>query len=94
VLANMLNLPGFAFESSQDVMAEMHKHNGGVPEFAPASALNNSASLPSEITAVAGSPVVASIYQLDSIVRRATSLQLTTDARNGASQAVAQEAQA
>jgi NADH-quinone oxidoreductase subunit G len=76
------------------VLAEMHKHNGGVPEFAPASALNNSASLPSEITAVAGSPAVASIYQLDGIVRRAASLQLTTDARSAASEALAQEAQA
>ena len=28
-------------------------------------------------------PVVASIYQLDSIVRRAESLQLTADARAG-----------
>jgi NADH-quinone oxidoreductase subunit G len=29
-------------------------------------------------------PVVASIYQLDSIVRRAPSLQLTADARQAA----------
>ncbi len=94
VLANMLSLPGFAFESSQDVLADMHKGNGGVPEFAPASALNNSASLPSEITAAAGSPAVVGIYQLDSIVRRATSLQLTSDARSAAVPASAQEAQA
>jgi NADH-quinone oxidoreductase subunit G len=31
-----------------------------------------------------GSPVVASIYQLDSLVRRATSLQLTADAKGAA----------
>ena len=37
----------------------------------------------------AGDPVVASIYQLDGTVRRATSLQLTADARAAAT---AQEA--
>ena len=31
--------------------------------------------------ASAGNPVVAAIYQLDGIVRRAPSLQLTADAR-------------
>jgi NADH-quinone oxidoreductase subunit G len=92
VLANMLNLPGFAFESSQDVLAEMLKNNGGVSEFAPASALNNSAPLPSITSTVSAAPVVASIYQLDSIVRRATSLQLTSDARSAAAQALVQEA--
>jgi NADH-quinone oxidoreductase subunit G len=81
VLANMLDVPGFAFESSQDVLAYMHKNNGGVPEQVPASALSNAASLPSAITAASGSPAVAAMYQLDSIVRRAPSLQLTADAR-------------
>jgi NADH-quinone oxidoreductase subunit G len=35
-------------------------------------------------------PCVASIYQLDSLVRRATSLQLTADARNAAASSVAE----
>ena len=94
VLANLLNLPDFAFESAQEVLVDMHENNGGVPEFAPASALNNIAPLPSSISAVAGSPVVASIYQLDGLVRRATSLQLTSDARGAPSPASAQEAKA
>jgi NADH-quinone oxidoreductase subunit G len=33
------------------------------------------------LTATTAAPVSASIYQLDSIVRRAPSLQLTADAR-------------
>ncbi len=89
VLANMLDLPGFAYESAQDVLAGMHQANGGVPAQVPASALNNAANLPTDLSAAAGAPVVAGIYQLDSMVRRAPSLQLTADAR-----LAAQEAQA
>jgi len=89
VLANMLDLPGFAYESAQDVLAGMHHANGGVPAQVPASALNNAANLPTDLSVAAGAPVVAGIYQLDSIVRRAPSLQLTADAR-----LAAQEAQA
>jgi NADH-quinone oxidoreductase subunit G len=81
VLANMLDLPGFAYESAQDVLAGMHKANDGVPTQVPANALNNTANLPTDLSAAAGAPVVASIYQLDSIVRRAPSLQLTADAQ-------------
>jgi len=58
----------------------------------PADRLSNAtaARLDGERAAQAASPVVAAIYRLDSIVRRAPSLQLTADAR--AAQAdVAQE---
>ncbi len=89
VLANMLDLPGFAYESAQDVLAGMHQASGGVPAQVSASALNNAANLPTDLSAAAGAPVVAGIYQLDGIVRRAPSLQLTADAR-----LVVQEAQA
>jgi NADH-quinone oxidoreductase subunit G len=82
VLANMLKLPGFDFESSQDVLKQMHAANGGVPEQVPASALSNVAAVPSGVSsAMASEPCTASIYQLDGIVRRASSLQLTADAR-------------
>ena len=81
VLANMLKLPGFAFESSQEVLAHIHKDNGGVPVQVPGSALSNAAPLPIAVTASQGEPVVAAIYQLDSIVRRATSLQMTSDGK-------------
>jgi NADH-quinone oxidoreductase subunit G len=80
VLANMLGLPQLAFETSQDVLKQIS-----------ATPLNLSNAVGSEIR-LAGqvdTPCVASIYQLDSLVRRATSLQLTADARNAAASAQA-----
>jgi NADH-quinone oxidoreductase subunit G len=62
-----------AFETSQDVLKQ-----------ATATPLNLSNVSRSEVR-LAGqvdAPCVASIYQLDSLVRRAPSLQLTADAQN------------
>jgi len=76
VLANLLDIPGFAYETSQDVLAR-----------ATAQPLNLSNAVRAEVrlggavSAPENTPVVAAIYQLDSIVRRAPSLQLTFDAR-------------
>ena len=80
VLANLLNLPGFDFESSQDVLKQI---SGTDSAQLPADWLGNHTDAPTTVSLVTGSPVpaVASIYQLDSLVRRATSLQLTADAR-------------
>ena len=79
VLANLLGLPGFDFESSQDVLKQVQ---GIAGDQVAADKLSNS----SDASIVLSSakhvvPAVASIYQLDSLVRRATSLQLTADAR-------------
>ncbi len=87
VLANLLGLPGFDFESAQDVLAVMHPD--GVPACAPAARLGNDTTALIDLSPAATDPVVASIYQLDGTVRRATSLQLTADARAAAT---AQEA--
>ena len=89
VLANLLGLPGFAFESTADVLRTIGD-NGSVP----ANALNNAtAAKAAASNGAVAAPVVASIYQLDSIVRRAPSLQLTADARNAsAASARAEEA--
>jgi NADH-quinone oxidoreductase subunit G len=92
VLANLLSLPGFDFESSQEVLAAMHRDNGGVPEFAPITRLGNATAAVIDLAPASAEPVVASIYQLDSLVRRSTSLQLTADGRGSQTQAVAQEA--
>lgn len=79
VLGNLLELSGFAYESSQDVL---HAAVGAGVEQAPANVLSNITQTVAETpSSAAGQPVVASIYQLDAIVRRATSLQLTADAR-------------
>lgn len=78
VLANLLGLPGFAFESTADVLRTVGE--GGA---VPANALNNATAAKAVASnGAAPAPVVASIYQLDAIVRRAPSLQLTADARN------------
>ena len=79
VLANMLNLPGFDFESSQDVLKSIFGADVGQ---VPAARLSNVTQGEIVVIGVSGpAPVVASIYQLDGVVRRATSLQLTADAR-------------
>ncbi|WEE78972.1 NADH-quinone oxidoreductase subunit NuoG [Comamonas testosteroni] len=78
VLANLMGVPGVDYETSQDVLAEA---TGGAAQV-PANVLSNAAQAVSAVPAGnVTAPAVASIYQLDSIVRRATSLQLTADAR-------------
>jgi NADH-quinone oxidoreductase subunit G len=69
----MLGLPQLAFETSQDVLKQITD----VP-------LNLSNECRSEVRLDGNTdtPCVASIYQLDSLVRRSPSLQLTADARN------------
>ena len=85
VLGNMLGLPGFAFESSLEVLAQvLGPAVDGLSQVAAGKLNNASDVLPTAGAAPASSPAVASIYQLDSLVRRATSLQLTADARQGA----------
>ena len=78
----------------QEVLAAMHLDNAGVPAFVPAARLGNGdASTASvDLSPAASEPVVASIYQLDGLVRRATSLQLTADGRGVATLQAAQEA--
>jgi len=83
-LASMFELPGIGFESAQEVLAHMHAGNDGIPTQVPADRLSNaSVAVASGVTGTATEPCVAGIYQLDSIVRRATSLQLTADGRAG-----------
>ena len=80
VLGNLLNLPGFNFESSQDVLQQLL---GVSTPFVSCDRLNNRDNQLANFTNqnTVTKPAVASIYQLDGIVRRATSLQLTNDAR-------------
>ena len=82
VLGNLLGLPGFDFESAQDVLKQIRGAEGAQ---VPADRLGNATQAVINLSATGLSPVVASIYQLDSLVRRATSLQLTADARQAAS---------
>ena len=72
VLANLLDIPGVSFETSQEVLARAT---------AKPLVASNATRAAITVTATTATPVSASIYQLDSIVRRAPSLQLTADAR-------------
>jgi NADH-quinone oxidoreductase subunit G len=72
VLANLLDIPGVSFETSQEVLARATAQ--------PLKASNATQTV-INLAAAAPAPSVASIYQLDGIVRRAPSLQLTADAR-------------
>jgi NADH-quinone oxidoreductase subunit G len=81
VLANLLNLADFDFESSQDVLAKLNlaTQEGGLQ--VPASKLSN-VTMAAMTTALSSTaPCTAGIYQLDGLVRRSPSLQLTADAR-------------
>ena len=78
VLGNMMKAEGFDYESSQHVLAEIF--GGAAPAFLPADRLNNACSAPTH-AGVGQAPCTAAIYQLDGMVRRASSLQMTADAR-------------
>ncbi len=90
VLANLLGLPGFDFESSQDVLKQV---TGIDAAQVSADRLGNAGDAAMVLSdAPVAIPAVADIYQLDGLVRRATSLQLTADARHaGKQQAQVQE---
>jgi NADH-quinone oxidoreductase subunit G len=87
VLGSLMELSGFDAESSQAVLAAALPgvSSGAVLD---CSRLSNadvgSGAAAADQRPASTAPCVASIYQLDSLVRRATSLQLTSDARAAA----------
>jgi NADH-quinone oxidoreductase subunit G len=84
VIANTLGLPGFDFESTQDVLAAARGAQDVAATHVQGGKLSNATSATIDVSAAAGRPAVAAIYQLDPIVRRASSLQLTADGRRAA----------
>lgn len=80
VLGNMLGLPGFEYESANEVLADARGADKDQP-MVQGNVLSNRTAKAAWLGDTNARPVVASIYQLDGIVRRATSLQLTADAR-------------
>ena len=82
VLGNLMGLADMNYETSQDVLTRITGKQAGEVVQVPAELLNNATSASLQAAnAAAGEPCVASIYQLDSLVRRAPSLQLTADGR-------------
>ena len=83
VLANMLSVPGFEFESSADVLKQLQGQHADI-QTAVTSSLNNLTDAKIDLSSsnvAPAAPVTASIYQLDGIVRRAPALQATADAK-------------
>ena len=83
VLGDLLGLQQPAYETSPEVLAQAL--GAGVTDRVPENRLSNRTSARADVRAHAGSVPYVGIYQLDGIVRRAPSLQLTADAREGAS---------
>ena len=81
VLANLLDIPGVDYETSQDILKAFSTESTADGVFVPAARLSNACNVDIDLKLAEVAPVVASIYQLDSLVRRATSLQLTADAK-------------
>jgi NADH-quinone oxidoreductase subunit G len=80
VLGSMLGLPGFEFDSSQEVLAKAVKQVDG---FVAPELLSNKTSAAIRLDVAASEPATASIYQLDALTRRAPALQATADAKRG-----------
>jgi NADH-quinone oxidoreductase subunit G len=80
----LLDLPGFEFDSSQEVLRAVP----GVQVSAQGlvvseDRLSNATRITIDLVPAPGGPATAAIYQLDGLVRRAVSLQMTADARLG-----------
>jgi NADH-quinone oxidoreductase subunit G len=88
VLGNMLGLPGFDYESSSEVLADARGAADAQQPLVQGNLLSNKTAKAAWLGDTDAKPVAASIYQLDSIVRRAASLQLTADARAAQQQEV------
>ena len=82
VLGNLLGLSGFDADSSQAVLAAALP-GARVGEVVDSARLSNAVSVNIDTQRATLEPCVAPIYQLDGLVRRASSLQLTADARAG-----------
>ena len=89
VLGNMLGLPSFTWESAQEVLVAARGEADARHPLVQGERLSNRTSKAAWLGDTNARPVAAAIYQLDGVVRRAPSLQLTADAL--ATQAQAQE---
>ena len=81
VLANLLEVPGFDFDSSQAVLNQVCGLPPADKTHLSVDMLSNTTRAAIDLTPATVAPVVATIYALDGTVRRATSLQLTADAK-------------
>lgn len=81
-IGDTLSLPGMAFDSAQAVREHLALMSGASADsLVDAKRLSNAPAASVQVRRPGAQPCVAGIYQLDSLVRRAGSLQLTRDAR-------------
>lgn len=81
VLGNLLEIPDMEWETAQDVLSTALGQENLQNSHLPAHSLHNETSVPIHAQAhECAEPVVAAIYQLDSLVRRSPALQKTVDA--------------
>ena len=81
VLANMLDLPGFDFDASTDILNKLTGQTSALSSI-PVEKLGNLTASSIDLSESDIQAVSAAIYQVDGIVRRASSLQMTADARS------------
>jgi NADH-quinone oxidoreductase subunit G len=81
VLANMLDLPGFDFDASTDVLNKLTGQTSALSSI-PVEKLGNLTASSIDLSESDIQAVSAAIYQVDGVVRRASSLQMTADARS------------
>jgi NADH-quinone oxidoreductase subunit G len=82
VLANLLNIAGFDYQSSEDVLAEVRKACQAQPSAAYSG--THGVTLRATGAAAAGGVTDVPMYQIDAVVRRAPSLQKTREGRTAA----------
>lgn len=81
VLGNLLEIPDMEWETAQDVLSTVLGQENLQNSHLPVHSLHNETSGPIHAQAhECAEPVVAAIYQLDSLVRRSPALQKTVDA--------------
>lgn len=85
VMANMLDVDGFDFDSSKDVLAAVAGLPNSEATHISSLLLSNSCHSPIDLAETSVAPAVVGIYELDSIVRRSPSLQGTADAMSSKS---------
>jgi NADH-quinone oxidoreductase subunit G len=89
VLANLLDVPGFEFSSSEEVLQSVSSLTFDAGLQVSADRLSNRTTATIDLTGHVDEPTVANVYQLDGIVRRAPALQKTADAKSVETQEMA-----
>lgn len=85
VLGNLLNLPGFEYQSSEDVREELRAlcTSAASPEYPGAHVVTPAGAASAAVVAGEVRVVDVPMYQTDALVRRAPSLQKTREGRSG-----------